>query len=240
MHIFSAQDPIANALVSQCPSGSQAVFLLQRNATVGKQIRALPTAAFADCSDHCAVSNDCVGVEFISGNCKVFGAGKEQPTPGAKVLMKNCVKSERVCSSPFHFDLFEQKILVGFAREVVPAENIQVCMSACLNSFDTFGFECESAMFYPVDQECILNTEDRLDSPPPETGDNFECKSVMYYYNEQECILNAETRHSKPDLFIPEGDEFQVDYFDITCHLKPEKCPAGTHLKVLITRNTIH
>lgn len=32
----------------------------------------------------------------------------------------------------------------------------------------------------------------------------------MYYYNEQECILNAETRSSKPDLFIPEGDEFQV------------------------------
>ncbi|PIO70567.1 PAN domain protein [Teladorsagia circumcincta] len=337
--------------------------------------------------------SDCVGVEFISGNCKVFGAGKEQPTPGAKVLMKNCVKSERVCSSPFHFDLFEQKILVGFAREVVPAESIQVCMSACLNSFDTFGFECESAMFYPVDQECILNTEDRLDrpdlfadeaedqviymdnncagsqcyapyitqyiavegkqleneldriinvdvdscqslctqrlsltvndfncksfmynnvsrtcilsderskplgrgtliktegftyyekkcfaspntcrnipsftrvpqmilvgfaafvmenvpsvtmcldqctNPPPETGDNFECKSVMYYYNEQECILNAETRHSKPDLFIPEGDEFQVDYFDITCHLKPEKCPAGTHLKAIRTVN---
>lgn len=32
----------------------------------------------------------------------------------------------------------------------------------------------------------------------------------MYYYNEQECILNAETRESKPDLFIPEGEEFQV------------------------------
>lgn len=32
----------------------------------------------------------------------------------------------------------------------------------------------------------------------------------MYYYNEQECILNAETRESKPDLFIGEGEEFQV------------------------------
>ncbi|VDL66495.1 unnamed protein product [Nippostrongylus brasiliensis] len=59
----------------------------------------------------------------------------------------------------------------------------------------------------------------------------------MYYYNEQECILNAETRHTKPDLFIPEGDEFQVDYFDITCHLKGEKCPAGTHLKAVRTIN---
>jgi hypothetical protein len=49
----------------------------------------------------------------------------------------------------------------------------------------------------------------------------------MYYYNEQECILNAETRDSKPDLFIPEGDEFQVDYFDISCHLRTEQCPTG-------------
>uniref|UniRef100_A0A7I4XSG9 PAN-1 domain containing protein n=1 Tax=Haemonchus contortus TaxID=6289 RepID=A0A7I4XSG9_HAECO len=388
--LVSAQ---ATPSISHCPNGSQTVFLLQHNVTIGRQIRALPTAAVVDCSDHCAASNDCVGVEFLNGNCKVFGAGKEPSMPSAKVLMKSCVKSERVCSSPFHFDLFEQKILVGFAREVVPAEDVQVCMSACLNSFDTFGFECESAMFYPVDQECILNTEDRLDrpdlfadetedkviymdnncagsqcyapyitqyiavegkqleneldriinvdvdscqslctqrlsltvndfncksfmynnrtrtcilsderskplgrgtlintdgfnyyekkcfaspntcrnipsftrvpqmilvgfaafvmenvpsvtmcldqctNPPPETGDNFECKSVMYYYNEQECILNAETRHTKPDLFIPEGDEFQVDYFDISCHLKSEKCPAGTHLKAVRTVN---
>ncbi|KAK6730984.1 hypothetical protein RB195_007449 [Necator americanus] len=381
------------ASVSVCPPGSQTVFLLQHNATIGKQIRVLPTAAMGDCSEHCASSNDCTGVEFLNGNCKVFGSGKATPTKDAKVLTKNCVKSERVCSSPFHFDMFEQKILVGFAREVVPAEDIQVCMSACLNSFDTFGFECESVMFYPVDQECILNTEDRLDrpdlfadevedtviymdnncagsqcyapyitqyiavegkqleneldriinvdadscqslctqrlsltvndfncksfmynnqtrtcilsderskplgrgslvktdgftyyekkcfaspntcrnvpsftrvpqmilvgfaafvmenvpsvtmcldqctNPPPETGDKFECKSVMYYYNEQECILNAETRHSKPDLFIPEGDEFLVDYFDITCHLQKEKCPIGTHLKAVRTVN---
>uniref|UniRef100_A0A0K0DH19 Apple domain-containing protein n=1 Tax=Angiostrongylus cantonensis TaxID=6313 RepID=A0A0K0DH19_ANGCA len=110
---------------------------------------------------------DCVGVEFVAGNCKMIGKSKSKFTlvEGAKILMKSCVKSDRVCSSPFHFDVFKQKILVGFAREVVPAEDIQVCMSACLNSFDTFGFECESAMYYPADQECILNTEDRLDRP---------------------------------------------------------------------------
>lgn len=38
-------------------------------------------------------------------------------------------------------------------------------MAACLNAFDAFGFECESLMYYPVDSECILNTEDRLDRP---------------------------------------------------------------------------
>lgn len=59
----------------------------------------------------------------------------------------------------------------------------------------------------------------------------------MYYYNEQECILNSETRESKPELFIPEGEEFLVDYFDITCHLKQEKCPTGQHLKAIRTIN---
>ncbi|VDK37440.1 unnamed protein product [Gongylonema pulchrum] len=78
---------------------------------------------------------------------------------------------------------------------------------------------------------------DQCTNPPPETGENFECKSVMYYYNEQECILNAETRETKPDLFIPEGEEFQVDYFDITCHLRAETCPNGTSLHAVRTIN---
>jgi hypothetical protein len=64
-------------------------------------------------------------------------------------------------------------------------------------------------------------------SPPPETGEKFVCKSAMYYYNEQECILNAESRASKPDLFIPEEEDFVVDYFDINCHLAAETCGTG-------------
>ncbi|CAI5440355.1 unnamed protein product [Caenorhabditis angaria] len=379
--------------VTVCPLGTQTIFVMQHNSTIGARIQTIPASNLAECSDHCTTSADCQGVEFVGGQCQVFRAGAEQPTKGSQVLTKSCVKSDRVCQSPFQFDLFEQKILVGFAREVVPSENIQVCMVACLNAFDTFGFECESAMFYPVDQECILNTEDRLDrpslfvdeaddsviyldnncagsqcyspyitqyiavegkqlkneldriinvdldscqslctqrlsvtsndfncksfmynnvsrtciladerskplgradlittegftyyekkcfaspntcrnvpsfkrvpqmilvgfaafvmenvpsvtmcldqctNPPPETGEGFVCKSVMYYYNEQECILNSETRDSKPDLFIPEGDEFLVDYFDITCQLKQEKCAAGQHLKAVRTIN---
>ncbi|CAD5206096.1 unnamed protein product [Bursaphelenchus okinawaensis] len=342
---------------------------------------------------------DCVGVEYHAGRCRLIGAAanKEVYEPvfdEASLATKTCVKSARVCHSPFHFDVKEQKILVGFAREVVPADSIQVCLSACLNAFETFGFECESVMYYPVDSECILNTEDRLDrpdlfvdehedtviyldnncagsqcyapyvtqyvavenrqlveeldrtfhdltleeceqicteritvgandfncksfmynaknrtcivsderskplgrgnlteaigfnyfekkcfasprtcrntasftrvpqmllvgfaafvmenvpsvtmcldqctNPPPETGENFVCKSAMYYYNEQECILNAESRESKPELFIPEEDDFLVDYFDINCHLQAEKCPAGKDVSVVRSLN---
>ncbi|CAI4231348.1 unnamed protein product [Auanema sp. JU1783] len=376
-----------------CSPGEQSALVLDHNATVGLTLRTLSTVSFSECSDHCSTSPDCHGVLYTVAKCDIFGVGKEQAPEGSKILRKNCVKSERICSSPFHFDAFEQKILVGFAREVVPADNIQICMENCLNSFDTFGFECESLMYYPTDKECILNTEDRLDrpdlftdevedtvtymdnncagsqcyapyitqyisvegkqleneldriinvdldscqslctqrlsvsandfncksfmynnvtrtcilsderstpmgrgslvstpgftyyekkcfaspntcrnipsfirvpqkilvgfaafvmenvpsvtmcldqctNPPPETGDDFACKSVMYYYNEQECILNAEDRYSKPDLFIAEGDEFLVDYFDITCHLESEKCAPGSHLKAVRTIN---
>uniref|UniRef100_A0A1I7XHQ1 Apple domain-containing protein n=1 Tax=Heterorhabditis bacteriophora TaxID=37862 RepID=A0A1I7XHQ1_HETBA len=360
--------------ISSCPSGTQAVFLMQHNTTVGKQIRTIPTVNLGECSDHCTISTDCTGIEFSNANCMVFGEGKETPTEGSKILSKSCVKVFK--SFFFHSFLYYKPLKTTKAllddthdphqqlqsfeyleitdkaqrinEPVIDARstvNRHVCMAACLNSFDTFGFECESVMYYEVDQECILNTEDRLDRlfslfisltvsvsikyhltkffsilnlqnyyvlclegkqleneldriinvdldscqslctqrlsltvsttnrckygnvgaknhpastysehkipfiyymlfseemlciPPPETGDNFVCKSVMYYYNEQECILNAESRLTKPDLFISEGEEFQVDYFDITCHLESEKCPQGTHLKAVRTIN---
>lgn len=60
----------------------------------------------------------------------------------------------------------------------------------------------------------------------------------MYYYNEQECILNAESRHTKPDLFIPEEDDFLVDYFDINCRLEAEQCSSGTTVQTIKTINS--
>lgn len=345
---------------------------------------------------------ECVGVRYNAQQqqCQLLGVAppqkEEENTVGIddRLATKSCVKSKKICSSPFQFDVHEQKILVGFAREVVPAESPQQCLSACLDAVDTFGFECESVMYYPVDAECILNTEDRLDrpdlfvdehedtviyldnncagsqcyapyvtqyvaaqgkqlvdeldqkfdgmelaeceelctqrlsitandfnckafmynnesrscilsderskplgranltnandwtyyekkcfasprtcrnvpsftrvpqmllvgfaafvmenvpsvtmcldqctNPPPETGQNFVCKSVMYYYNEQECILNGESRQTKPDLFIPEEDDFVVDYFDINCRLESEQCTDGRVAKLVRTLN---
>ncbi|KAF7633918.1 hypothetical protein Mgra_00006655 [Meloidogyne graminicola] len=348
---------------------------------------------------------NCVAVRFSSEKqCQLLGKSTKDSSSillqdigwtQAKLATKSCVKSKKICSSPFNFDVHEQKILVGFAREVVAAETVQQCLTACLDAVDTFGFECESVMYYPLDAECILNTEDRLDrpdlfvdekednviyldnncagsqcyapyvtqyvavegkqlseeldhnfegmelieceqlcnqrlsvtandfnckafmynnetktcilsderskplgranltdakgwtyhekkcfasprtcrnvpsftrvpqmllvgfasfvmenvpsvtmcldqctNPPPETGQSFVCKSVMYYYNEQECILNAESRHSKPDLFIPEEDDFVVDYFDINCHLESEQCINGKLPQLIRTINS--
>lgn len=59
----------------------------------------------------------------------------------------------------------------------------------------------------------------------------------MYYYNEQECILNAESRATKPDLFIPEEEDFTVDYFDINCHLATETCSGGRQLETVRSLN---
>uniref|UniRef100_A0A914XJN3 PAN domain-containing protein n=1 Tax=Plectus sambesii TaxID=2011161 RepID=A0A914XJN3_9BILA len=383
-------------LVSSCPGGTVIMVLHEEKSGAGTISNTTVATSLVDCSSSCAASDSCVGFDYnAQATCTHFSAVNTAAingSDGVNFFQKSCVTSDRVCSSPFIFDMRPQKILVGFAREVVPADTVQQCFEACLTSFDTFGFECESVMYYPKDAECILNTEDRLDrpdlfvqeqedeviyfdnncagsqcyapfvtqyikvkgkqlaneldvplttdfescadlcttrisatgalncksfmynpstqrcvlsderskplgradlaegagfdyyekkcfasprtcrniasfdrvpqmilvgfaafvmenvpsvtmcldqctNPPPETGDGFECKSVMYYYNEQECILNAETRASKPDLFIPEGDDFQVDYFDITCQLKAETCPNGRTPSAIRTIN---
>ncbi|VDM45224.1 unnamed protein product [Toxocara canis] len=353
---------------SSCSDGESPIFLLQHNATADGVIKRVSTLSLIECTDRCAANDACLGVLYVGNTCKLLSSIGEGNQPDEPLLSKICVK-------------------------VVSADSLSVCLAACLNAFDTFGFECESVMYYPIDSECILNTEDRLDrpdlfvdelddhviyldnncagsqcyapyvtqyiavegrqladeldhqfiadlesceslctqrlststndfncksfmhnaktntcilsderskplgratlvdvggftyyekkcfasprtcrnvpsfrrvpqmilvgfaafvmenvpsvtmcldqctNPPPETGENFVCKSVMYYYNEQECILNAETRQTKPDLFIPEGEEFQVDYFDITCHLEKESCPKGTSLRSIRTLN---
>jgi len=401
-------------LISECHLEEAPVFLLQRNVSsvAGTEpLRTVPvTGGFLECTELCSTTNNCVAVKFsIEKQCQLLGkittkkdGGKEQTLSlqdigwtQARLATKSCVKSKKICSSPFHFDVHEQKILVGFAREVVAAESVHQCLTACLDAVDTFGFECESVMYYPLDSECILNTEDRLDrpdlfvdekedtviyldnncagsqchapyvtqyvavegkqlaeeldhnfdgmelpeceqlcnqrlsvsandfncksfmynnqtrscilsdersrplgranltdakgwtyhekkcfasprtcrnvpsftrvpqmllvgfasfvmenvpsvtmcldqctNPPPETGQSFVCKSVMYYYNEQECILNAESRHSKPDLFIPEEDDFVVDYFDINCRLESEQCFDGRKPQLVRTINS--
>lgn len=59
----------------------------------------------------------------------------------------------------------------------------------------------------------------------------------LFFRFRQECILNAESRHTKPDLFIPEEDDFTVDYFDINCRLEAERCPGGRAPKLVRTLN---
>jgi hypothetical protein len=78
----------------------------------------------------------------------------------------------------------------------VAAENIQACLSACLSAYESFGFECESLMYYPVDSECILNTEDRLDRPDLFV-DEHEDKVIYLDNNCAGCILLPLIYHKK-------------------------------------------
>lgn len=73
--------------------------------------------------------------EALRVGCVCCSVGHQELCEGSNPLAKSyiyfCInyqfsQSERVCASPFHFDIHEQKILVGFAREVVPADTIQV------------------------------------------------------------------------------------------------------------------
>ena len=138
---------------------------------------------------------------------KPLGRSNLTTANGVNYYEKKCFASPRTCRNVPSFTRVPQMLLVGFAAFVM--ENVP-SVTMCL---------------------------DQCTNPPPETGEKFVCKSAMYYYNEQECILNAESRHSKPDLFIPEEDDFVVDYFDINCRLEAEKCPEGTTLQTIKTLN---
>lgn len=111
--------------------------------------------------------------------------------------MTSSLSAPNTCRNSPSFVRVPQMILVGFAAFVMEnVPSVTMCLDQC-TKWDPFPL-----LQYPLYRNHC--------SPPPETGDDFVCKSVMYYYNEQECILNSETRESKPDLFIPEGDDFQV------------------------------
>ncbi len=58
-------------------------------------------------------------------------------------------------------------ILVGFAEEVVVADDMQECFDLCLNAEDIFQFRCSSGMFFSdePDLSCVLNSEDSRTQP---------------------------------------------------------------------------
>nr|CAD2208779.1 unnamed protein product [Meloidogyne enterolobii] len=130
-------------LISECNSEEAPVFLLQRNVSsiAGTEpLRTVPVTG--------DFWNNCVAVKFsIEKQCQLLGKTTTTTTTlslqdinltQARLATKSCVKSKKICSSPFHFDVHEQKILVGFAREVVSAESIHPCLTACLDAVDTF------------------------------------------------------------------------------------------------------
>ncbi|CAI5444962.1 unnamed protein product [Caenorhabditis angaria] len=88
-------------------------------------------------------------------------------------------------SSKSFFSRHPQMILVGFAESVIDASNFETCFDSCLNSFELYGFNCTSGMFYFEEAQlnCILNSENRKTQAELFTEENTD---IVDYF-EVEC-----------------------------------------------------
>uniref|UniRef100_A0A5S6R4F3 Apple domain-containing protein n=1 Tax=Trichuris muris TaxID=70415 RepID=A0A5S6R4F3_TRIMR len=82
--------------------------------------------------------------------------------PGGIVAAAKCFQDLEPC--PYPFRLFQQRILVGYAKKVTDAGSVEDCIQQCLS---VQKFHCNSGMFFLEDhgQNCILNTETATNKP---------------------------------------------------------------------------
>ncbi|VDP22409.1 unnamed protein product [Heligmosomoides polygyrus] len=81
-------------------------------------------------------------------------------------------------------------ILAGFVEQVEDAFGIEQCISACYGALKHYGFQCMSAMWYPMDQKQV---------------------PFRHFYN---CLLNSETKRTQEKMFIPEDTGHMMIYFE--------------------------
>ncbi|KRZ92652.1 Uncharacterized protein T08_13896, partial [Trichinella sp. T8] len=181
--------------ITSCLNGAKPMFILHmgKMLSTGNVVRTESRRTIEECSYFCETNKDssdgsfpCAGYEYDSeaSMCRLvskFQPQQLQTSTGPSFYQKSCVESSHVCTSPYTFEMVPQKILVGYAKQVVSSASVSECWKSCLESIQNFGFECRSAMFYTADKDCILNTETRFQRPDlfvEETSD-----SVIYFDN---------------------------------------------------------
>lgn len=152
------------------------MFLLLHNMTIARFVRDDVNASHAgECTSHCAHSEDCDKVSFVNSTCNVFknlkqGIVEERMALGRGFYEKLCIKSlvdvEQTCNYYHHYEAINQHVLIGMANAVIEnVDNVEACLTHCLNARHEFQFTCQSAMFYDYEKECILNTGSRITNP---------------------------------------------------------------------------
>ncbi|KRY84569.1 Uncharacterized protein T4D_6680 [Trichinella pseudospiralis] len=191
--------------ITSCLNGAKPMFILHmgKMLSTGNVARTESKRTIEECSYFCETNKDssggsfpCAGYEYDSeaSMCRLvskFQPQQLQTSTGPSFYQKSCVESSHVCNSPYTFEMVPQKILVGYAKQVVSSASVSECWKSCLESIQNFGFECRSAMFYTADKDCILNTETRFQRPDlfvEETSD-----SVIYFDNNCAATCSGDT-----------------------------------------------
>ncbi|CDW56151.1 PAN 1 and Zona pellucida domain containing protei n [Trichuris trichiura] len=182
-----------SAVQSSCSSDETPIFILHQGKSLSESSSAKTQSGktIEECSYMCKTNKDesggdisCAGYEYDpqAKMCRLVGdvnLESLRDSSGPAFYQKGCVKSNQACSSPFAFELISQKILVGYAKQIVSSASMQECWKSCLESVQSFGFPCQSAMFYPDDKDCILNTETKYQRPDLFVEENKD--SVVYF-----------------------------------------------------------
>jgi len=183
-----------NGSSPSCPSGQTAKLVAVKGCKFGA-IAGTPLAGVdeAGCAKAClkgqgpdGTAIQCTSAQWDGTACTIGSSEATQfsdlaKTDGATYYQRFCFPSELVANCPDIFEEDPQKILVGFARQVVDAGSYEECFGHCLNSQTEYGFQCKSGMFYYQDQKqnCILNIESKDTHPDVFTDENED--QVTYF-----------------------------------------------------------
>ncbi|EGT45731.1 hypothetical protein CAEBREN_12374 [Caenorhabditis brenneri] len=185
-----------------CPRGKQSTFLRTEGFELFKHDeQEMAVEDVAECAKAC-IENKVNGVHLT---CKSFdyltssstcaftseaavpvGNGQLKQRDDASYHEKICVSKSFVesCPSTF-FSRHPQMILVGFAESVSDSPSFEHCFDTCINSYQLFGFNCTSGMYYFEENQlnCILNSENRITQSELFTEENTD---IVDYF-EVEC-----------------------------------------------------
>ncbi|KAF8356141.1 hypothetical protein PRIPAC_97764 [Pristionchus pacificus] len=100
---------------------------------------------------------------FSSEQAFPVGNGRLKRNKDAEYYEKLCVDERLARNCDKVFDRFPQMVLVAYAETVTDAPNFETCIERCINSFDVYGYNCTSGMYYFEEKQlnCILNAESR-------------------------------------------------------------------------------
>ncbi|ULU03020.1 hypothetical protein L3Y34_002538 [Caenorhabditis briggsae] len=185
-----------------CPRGKQSTFLRTEGFELFKHDeQEMVVEDVAECAKACienkvnGVALTCKSFDFLTttSTCSFtseaavpVGNGQLKQKDEASYHEKICVSKDFVetCPSTF-FSRHPQMILVGFAESVSDSPSFEHCFDTCINSYQLFGFNCTSGMYYFEENQlnCILNSENRNTQSELFTEENTD---IVDYF-EVEC-----------------------------------------------------
>ncbi|KAI6214045.1 Cutl-17 [Aphelenchoides besseyi] len=182
--------------MSQCSETNKTTYLR----TEGVLTNEMPILTLTDltlnqcaqkCTDICVIG--CHSFEYNAArqscalklaNAQPFGRAILVPSsqPGIAFFQQICVPTENLCSAPYSFERFPQRVLTGHAMEVLTVDNLASCLRECLESKERMHLDCRSVMFYYELGQCVLNREQRKTTPHLFSADT-KFQLVDYFEN---------------------------------------------------------